>query len=167
MWTPYLYVFNATFPVIIVLPTLFSRSLPECGHTFCQSCLQDWFSTTLVQFMTANPYYNVNQAHRNLFHLQDLIQTLTQNPQAATHPQMTGIIANILPPNPQYTCPTCRAPVSIRPAEAFALKAMVRVITAATGEKSPKKPVAEIRKGKTADAVATGPWDGFFPRKMR
>ena len=29
-----------------------------CGHSFCQDCLQDWFNTTLVQFMAANPAYN-------------------------------------------------------------------------------------------------------------
>jgi len=127
-------------------------SLPGCGHIFCQSCLQDWFSTTLAQFMNANPHYNINQAH-NIPHLQGLMQ----NPQAANHPQIAGILANLLPPGPQYTCPTCREPVHSRPTEAFALKAIVRVITAATGENSPKKP---IRKGK---AIAAGPWDGFFP----
>jgi hypothetical protein len=52
--------------------------------------------------------------------------------------------------------------VRSRPTEAFALKAIVRVIMAATGENSPKKPVADIRKGRAA-SVAAGPWDGFFP----
>jgi len=102
-------------------------------------------------------YYNINQA-QNIPHLQTFLG-LMQNPQAANHPQVAGILANLLPPSPQYTCPTCREPVHSRPTEAFALKAIVRVITAATGENSPKKP---IRKG---NALAAGPWDGFFPPK--
>lgn len=114
--------------------------------------------------MNAHPHYNVNQNYQNLPHIQGLIQTVIQHPQAATHPQVAGMLANLLPPNPQYTCPTCREPVRTRPTEAFALKAIIRVITAATGENSPKKVVAENRKGKAA-AIATGPWDGFFPRK--
>jgi hypothetical protein len=109
--------------------------------------------------MNANPHYNVNQA-QNIPHLQHILQTLIQNPHAATHPQVAGMLANVVPPSPQYTCPTCREPVRIRPTEAFALKAIVRVIAAATGESSPKKPpVAKIVKGKA------GPWDGFFPPK--
>lgn len=97
-----------------------------------------------------------------------MLQTLVQHPQAVTHPQVATMLTNLLPPSPQYTCPTCRAPVLTRPAEAFALKAVVRVITAATGENSPKKPVAENKKGKVAGrtvALAAGPWDSFFPRK--
>jgi len=114
--------------------------------------------------MNTNPHYDVNQAHQNLPHLQGLIQTLIQHPQAATQPQVAGMLANLLPHHPQYTCPTCREPVRTRPTEAFTLKAVVRVIAAATGENSPKKLVAENRKEKTA-ATAAGPWDGFFPRK--
>jgi len=43
MWTPYL--------------------LPDCGHAFCQSCLVDWFDTTLTQFTASHPHYNPNTAH--------------------------------------------------------------------------------------------------------
>lgn len=115
--------------------------------------------------MNTHPHYNVNQPHQNIPHLPNVIQALIQHPQAATHPQLAEIFANIFPPKPQYTCPTCREPVLARPAEAFKLKAIVREISAATGENSPKKPVAEIRKGKVDKAVAAGPWDAFFPRK--
>ena len=107
--------------------------------------------------MNVHPHYNVNQA-QNIPHLQHIFQTLMQNPNAATHPQVAGALANFLPPSPQYTCPTCREPVRTPPTEAFALKAIVRVITAATGESSPKKPVTKIK---------AGPWDGFFPPKKR
>jgi hypothetical protein len=157
LWEPYSYAFLKTqLSQPFVLST--SCSLPECGHLFCQSCLQDWFGTTLAQFMNAHPHYDVNQA-QNIPHLQHLFETLIQNPRAATNPQVAGMLANILPPSPQYTCPTCREPVRTRPIEVFALKAIVRVVTTAAGESSPKKTVAKNWKGKT------GPWDGFFPLK--
>ena len=162
MWAPYSYAFQRD---LSNHSSYLSCSLPGCGHVFCQSCLQDWFSTTLAQFMNANPHYNVNQA-QNIPHVQTILQTLMHNPHAATHPQMAGLLANLLPPSPEYTCPTCREPVRTRPTETFALKAIVRAITAATGENSPKKAIAEIRKGK-ATSVAAGPWDGFFPPKKR
>ena len=139
---------------------LSSCSLPGCGHIFCLSCLQDWFGTALAQFMNANPHYNVNQA-QNIPHLQHLFQNLIQNPHAAAHPQVAAMLANLLPPSPQYTCPTCREPVRTRPIEVFALKAIIRVVTAAAGESSPKKAVNNNWKAKA------GPWDGFFPPKTR
>jgi hypothetical protein len=161
MWEPYSYaVFlkSIPFPAPFVLSTSSSCSLPDCGHIFCLSCLQDWFGTTLAQFMNANPHYNVNQA-RNIPHLQLLFQNLAQNPHAAAHPQVAAMLANLLPPSPHYTCPTCREPVRTRPIEVFALKAIIRVVTAAAGESSPKKTINKNSKAKA------GPWDGFFPPK--
>lgn len=163
MWEPYTYAFlkktlNWFQPFVLSMSS--SCSLPDCGHIFCLSCLQDWFGTTLAQFMNANPHYNVNQA-QNIPHLQHLFQNLIQNPHAAAHPQIAAMLANLLPPSPQYTCPTCREPVRTRPIEVFALKAIIRVVTAAAGESSPKKAVNNNFKAKA------GPWDGFFPPKTR
>ena len=149
MWEPYSYAFFS--PNFFQAFLLIHVSLPECGHIFCLSCLQDWFGRTLAQFINANPHYSINQA-QNIPHLQHLFQTLMENPQAAAHPQL-------LPPTPQYTCPTCREPVLTRPIEVFAMKAIVRVVTATAGESSPKKTVNKNWKAKA------GPWDGFFPPK--
>lgn len=127
--------------------------LPECGHIFCQTCLQDWFNTTLAHFLTTHPHYDVNNPIPYL-------QPFQHVPQAIVHQQA-----------PQYTCPTCRATVQNRPVEVFTVKALVRTVAAAIGENSPKKPPAamDIRAGKNrVQGVQTmGPWDGFFQRRIR
>ncbi|KAJ6612792.1 hypothetical protein B0H10DRAFT_2222818 [Mycena sp. CBHHK59/15] len=86
--------------------------LPDCGHTFCQQDLENWFSTTLNQHRTLYPHGNVNIPAMNLY--------------------------GAAPP-PLYTCPKCRETVRSRPIQNFALKGFVRSIAAKAGEYSPKK----------------------------
>ena len=154
MWEPYSYAFfsrNFFQPFVLI-----HVSLPECGHIFCFSCLQNSFANTLAQFRIANPHYNVDQAE-NIPHLQHLFQVLLQNPQAAHRhrEQVVATLAKFLEITPQYTCPMCQEPVRTRPMQVFAMKAIVRVLSEAAGESSPKKNVNENRKA--------GPWDRFFP----
>ncbi|KIK09334.1 hypothetical protein K443DRAFT_671830 [Laccaria amethystina LaAM-08-1] len=138
--------------------------LAGCGHIFCLSCLQDWFSTTLVQFMAANPHYDVNQPHP----LVPQLQAFLQNPHALNNPQVATMLAHQLPPEPEYTCPSCRERVRVRPAEVFTLKALVRTVATAAGEAIPKETTLAYLSNKRGKAKATipptGPWDGFFPR---
>ncbi|PPQ70525.1 hypothetical protein CVT26_013983 [Gymnopilus dilepis] len=136
MWTPYI--------------------LPDCGHTFCQSCLQDWFGTVQAKFLTDHPQ---NDPQRNAATLGHLNLFIAQNPQVALRPDLLNMISRSLPPQPKYTCPTCRELVRSRPTEAFALKAIVRTIATAAGETSPQKPARSI-------GAASNPWDGFFPRNL-
>lgn len=141
-----------------------SISLPECGHTFCQSCLQDWFGTTLTQFMTTHPHYNVNAPNPYAHQLQAF---MAQNAYMVHTPHGAAMLAQFQQPAPQYTCPTCREVVKNRPVEDFALKALVRTVARAAGESSPEKPQAAIfgvGRGRMPAPRPNGPWDRFFSK---
>ncbi|KAJ3912584.1 hypothetical protein F5877DRAFT_84657 [Lentinula edodes] len=136
MWTPYIL---------------------ECGHTHCQSCLQDWFSTTLVQHMATNPDYSINQPQPP--YEADMYAAY---PGFAQHHYMRFLSAAT--PQPHYTCPLCRKQVRHPPVEDFNLKKIVRAVASVQGESSPRKEEAgsNRRKGK-APAQREDPWCGFFP----
>ncbi|KAL0956175.1 hypothetical protein HGRIS_002335 [Hohenbuehelia grisea] len=134
--------------------------LPNCGHTYCESCLRDWFNTTLAQHMQAHPGYDPNQQIP-----QDLLDLLR-------HPHYRqGAEAMIAAQyaQPEYSCPTCRERVRDHPTENFSLKSVVAIVAAAQGESSPQKPKPAApskgrgRKGKQPAKKIEGPWDGFFP----
>jgi len=149
LWSPHMSVSLLYDPSFL---TRRSDRLPECGHIFCQTCLQEWFNTTLAHFLATHPHYDANNP---MYHL----RAFPHMPPPAAYQQA-----------PQYTCPTCRATVQNKPVEVFALKALVRTIAAAAGESSPTKPpkVTNLRTGqnRVQGVQITGPWDGFFPRYM-
>ncbi|KAJ7821353.1 hypothetical protein B0H13DRAFT_2682103 [Mycena leptocephala] len=91
--------------------------LPDCGHTFCQKDLEDWFSTALKQHRNVYPHYNVN-VPLNIY----------------------GVFQQQLP-LPPYTCPKCREKVRSKPVQNFAVKGFVRAVAEQAGETSPKKTV--------------------------
>ncbi|KAJ3922259.1 hypothetical protein F5877DRAFT_34199 [Lentinula edodes] len=141
MWTPYIL---------------------ECGHTYCQSCLQDWFSTTLAQHMAAHPNYNINQ-HQHPYGA----DMYAAYPGFAQHHYMH--LLGAATPQPHYTCPICRKQVRNPPVEDFNLKKIVRAVASVQGESSPRKGEAgsSRRKGKAkgkAPAQREDPWSGFFQR---
>lgn len=130
-------------------------SLPECGHVFCQTCLSDWFSTTLTQYMTSHPNYN--QVLPVPYHLRPVFNQARNNPHL--RPQFELLLAQYRATQgdgegPMYTCPTCREVVKNKPVEDFKLKGVVRIVADALGETSPRKRVPHIG--------SKGPWDGFF-----
>ncbi|KAJ6588440.1 hypothetical protein B0H19DRAFT_1099320 [Mycena capillaripes] len=91
--------------------------LPDCGHTFCQQDLENWFATALNQHRKTYPHYNANAPAVNLY----------------------GIFQQA--PLPPYTCPKCREKVRSKPIQNFAVKNFVRSVAGQAGETSPKKTV--------------------------
>jgi len=141
MWTPYI--------------------LPECGHVFCQTCLSDWFSTTLGQHLTLHPNYILNPPlPQHLRHLAIQARSNPNNPHLRS--QLEALVMQhrtvAQGPQPVYTCPICREQVKNKPVEDFALKSVVRTLAGVMGESSPTKK-ANGRGGANGRA---GPWDGFF-----
>lgn len=137
-------------------------SLPDCGHSFCQPCLQSWFSKTKTEFMATHPQ-NTPEQLANGAVLAQLIQTIAHNSQLVNERHAMNMFWHYMPPHPAYTCPTCREPVRSRPTEVFTLKSLVRTISAAAGESSPQKKGSTSRKGKAPAAARGDLWSDFFP----
>ncbi|KAJ6602184.1 hypothetical protein B0H10DRAFT_2081196 [Mycena sp. CBHHK59/15] len=127
--------------------------LSGCGHSFCLKCLVEWFGTSLQQHMATHPGWRFTNQ----------IPLHTLHPRMRGHPYIATVIAQ-QGPQPEYTCPTCRAAVLTRPVEDYSLKAIVRAVATSAGEASPQKdpPAVKRRKGKAK--AADGPLDGFFGR---
>lgn len=134
----------------------------DCGHSFCQNCLLDWFNTIHAKFVAENPGYDVNHPFRQAPYMQMLVENMIHAPHVLRHPQIAGLLEMHMPPQPKYTCLTCREEVRSRPVEDFALKALVRTVAGATNQASPQKPL-QPKKDKRAAAAPSGPWDKFFP----
>ncbi|KAJ7039193.1 hypothetical protein C8F04DRAFT_1087465 [Mycena alexandri] len=138
MWTPYI--------------------LSGCGHTFCMKCLVEWFSTCLAQHMTAHPAWRPPNG-QPLYHRLD--------PRIRAHPYIAAMAAH-QGPQPEFSCPTCRAVVTTKPMEDYSLKAIIHAVATSAGETSPKKdPVVTKRKGKgkAKAVVVNGPFDAFFGKE--
>ncbi|KAH9858391.1 hypothetical protein C2E23DRAFT_716756 [Lenzites betulinus] len=128
----------------------------SCGHTFCKSCLQDWFSTTLVQHMSTHPTYNPQIVISP--HLRAALARADLTTQARR--QIAREISRLedATPQPAYSCPICRVGVRSKPTENFVAKHMVRTIAALQGESCPKEDAPRL-----VGQAVEGPWDGFFP----
>ncbi|PPQ98433.1 hypothetical protein CVT24_004112 [Panaeolus cyanescens] len=136
MWTPY--------------------TLPNCGHTFCQKCLLDWFDTTQAKFLAAHPAYHAGRPHQ-IHALSQILDYLCAYPNLAADPRSISALKQTLPIEPKYECPECRSQVTSAPIEAFAMKKLIRTVAAASGRGSPKP--------KSKHPIArNSPWDGYFPK---
>ncbi|KAI0311903.1 hypothetical protein OF83DRAFT_709262, partial [Amylostereum chailletii] len=129
--------------------------LSDCGHVFCQKCLNDWFQSAMVQHMTNNPNFRPELAPLPLEpgHLVGL----------TPHEQQFFAARNNAGSRPKYSCPSCRAAVKHRPAECYSIKALVRLVAEKEGEKDPREVTVGGRRGK-GRAIVSDPWEGYFGR---
>ena len=132
-----------------------------CGHTFCQTCLQDWFGTTQAQHLANYPQAGAFTAALDQLHHMLRSPHLTPNRRRDIQMQVAQMEAQL--PRPKYTCPTCRTQCKTRPTEVFAIKAMVERISKAQGENAPENAPVRARGGQAQ--LITGPFDGFFPER--
>ncbi|KAJ7350314.1 hypothetical protein DFH08DRAFT_637714, partial [Mycena albidolilacea] len=123
-----------------------------CGHTYCMKCLVEWFHTCLVQHMAAHPTWR--STNQPAYHL--------LNPRMRAHPYIASLVV-AQGPQPEFSCPTCRAAVTTKPIEDYSLKAVIHEVATSSGEASPKKdPVVAKRRGKGKAKAVEGPFDIFF-----
>ncbi|KIY53079.1 hypothetical protein FISHEDRAFT_69220 [Fistulina hepatica ATCC 64428] len=133
--------------------------LPACGHTFCMSCLQDWFQTILTRHVREHPQWDISLPSGELPTSTAL--ALQRYPRVYQD-VVTVLIPYRSMPGPQYTCPRCRASVKTAPIEDYALKAIVAAVATETGEK-PQESLVRRGKGKAKAQPAEHPWAKFFP----
>ncbi|KAH7912285.1 hypothetical protein BJ138DRAFT_1148781 [Hygrophoropsis aurantiaca] len=133
--------------------------LPDCGHSFCETCLVDWFNTTLSQHMARHPAYNPRSPTTDLTNLVQQMLTLAHGPLLPYAQAFLGAYYQLQPmgganneSKPEYTCPVCRNQVKIKPVEDFKLKALVGEVASTCGEKVSHQKASQ--RG--------GPFDIFF-----
>lgn len=130
--------------------------LPDCGHSFCQDCLVDWFTTTKAKFMNSHPDYDAQRA-MVLGPLRILLNSIPALLNPYVQQQLKALLINLRRMQPEHTCPSCRKPVVTKPVENFRLKALVRHISDLQGEPTPHEPL------RYHPVLGTGPFDVFFP----
>jgi len=149
------------FPTSFLCLSDICFSLPQCGHVFCERCLENWFSTTLVQHLVTHPTFDPNPIIPG--HLAGLFAQVRQNPghpylQLQLNAELAYFrVAQDLPPLPVYTCPLCRKTVENKPIEDFALKRIVETIAHLTGETAPEA---------GSHGLGATPWDEYFTSSL-
>jgi hypothetical protein len=138
-------------------------SLPDCGHTFCEGCLQDWFSKTDNESAVLLHSFDTNAVNGRVQQYNQPRFDMNFGATAFLEGAYNGMSFNVARPVERplrsqaipYTCPLCHAEVNSRPTEDFALKAIARFVAAASGETSPDF------VGKTGISTA---FDKFFSK---
>lgn len=136
--------------------------LPDCGHSFCLSCLQDWFKKIQARFVQAHPGWNLDAVKAHVTRIKEILR-----PEYIHHPDVQNHLKELQPAQPVYTCPKCSKHVLKRPVEDYTLKSVVRGILAASktekGAISKGEPIFENGK---EHLVAVDPWEGYFPKEL-
>ncbi|KAH9840948.1 uncharacterized protein C8Q71DRAFT_854796 [Rhodofomes roseus] len=127
----------------------------SCGHTACQTCIQEWFNEALIQHLDKNPHLEMPnvQPYREALRNPEL-QGVDRDRVKA---ELTAVLQHY--PPPRYTCPICRQVVKARPTEEVALRSIVWTVAEIQGEENPYKRIPEAGGSIHGNE---GIWDGFF-----
>ncbi|OBZ78286.1 hypothetical protein A0H81_02208 [Grifola frondosa] len=107
----------------------------NCGHVFCQSCLEKWFDTMHMQHMMTYPDYDpqamISPNYR--YALED-----PQTPEDVR--RMIRLELTVMQESqPRYTCPNCRIVIRSKPIEVFTLRDMVHSVAGAIAKEYERK----------------------------
>lgn len=110
----------------------------ECGHSFCVTCLQEWFNTAYSNHLAKYPAYDPQQ----LIPATVRTQFSQGNISASTKRNLQSKVAGIFykTRGPKFSCPTCRMRVHEPPMENLALKRIVSAIADAAQGGCPMRP---------------------------
>ncbi|KAH9931495.1 uncharacterized protein B0H18DRAFT_989628 [Fomitopsis serialis] len=121
---------------------LYNPCVLPCGHTFCQTCLEEYFDGIFAEHVVANPALDVPDV---LPYHQALRQV---NLDEAMRQQIRLELANVQAahPRPAYICPMCRTPVTSTPAQNFALRDISELVGHIRGERNPRQADNGVRR---------------------
>lgn len=132
---------STSFFVFLNTSELFQcGSLAECGHTFCQSCLYNWFYTLsprprIPEHILAQHYHAIREAIR-----------LMQEQDKRKHRRF-------------FSCPTCRAVIRTKPLKVLLLQDIVASVIKMHGEFA-ERGHSNLSNLKDGDAGCI--WDTYF-----
>ncbi len=117
------------------------RRLVECGHAFCQMCLEQWFRTITTEYEETHPDYNPYEVTIAPEVVMDAVVHFVPRTFMKT-------VKDLDIEGPILTCPTCRTTATSRPVETLALKNIVKTVAGAQEEGEGSGDMERKDKGK-------------------